>query len=86
MSKAILGEKKPLTTRPSAALPPADFAAVKADLQAGKCGEVLGTVTDELVVSSLLYPKVTLNRPCINDFGGFVVVFLCFFVCVSQWS
>lgn len=58
MSKAILGDKKPLTTRPSAALPPADFAAVKADLQGGRCGEVLGEVTDELVVSSLLYPKV----------------------------
>lgn len=59
VSKAILGDKKPLTTRPSAALPPADFAAVKTDLQTGRCGEVLGEVTDELVVSSLLYPKVS---------------------------
>lgn len=58
VSKAVLGDKKPLTTRPSAALPPADFAAVKAKLQEGKCGQVLGEVTDELVVSSLLYPKV----------------------------
>lgn len=58
VSKAILGDKKPLTTRPSAALAPADFAAVKAALQNGRCGEVLGEVTDELVVSSLLYPKV----------------------------
>lgn len=58
MSKAVLGDKKALTTRPSAALPPADFAAVKAALQEGKCGQVLGEVTDELVVSSLLYPKV----------------------------
>eukprot|EP00903_Cladosiphon_okamuranus_P009747 g9267.t1 len=58
VSKAVLGDKKALTTRPSAALPPADFAAVKAALQEGKCGEVLGEVTDELVVSSLLYPKV----------------------------
>lgn len=57
MSKAILGDKKPLTTRPSAALPPADFATVKAGLQE-KYGEVLGQVTDELVISSLLYPKV----------------------------
>ncbi|CAM9750893.1 unnamed protein product [Pylaiella littoralis] len=58
VTKAVLGDKKPLTTRPSAALPPADFAAVKAALQEGKCGQVLGEVTDELVVSSLLYPKV----------------------------
>ncbi|CAM9310439.1 unnamed protein product [Ectocarpus sp. 6 AP-2014] len=58
VSKAVLGDKKPLTTRPSAALPPADFAAVKAKLREGKCGQVLGEVTDELVVSSLLYPKV----------------------------
>lgn len=59
VSKAILGEKKPLTTRPSAALPPADFSAVKSMLQGGKCGKVLGEVTDELVVSYLLYPKVS---------------------------
>lgn len=71
VSKAILGDKKPLTTRPSAALPPADFAAVKAELQGGRCGEVLGTVTDELVVSSLLYPKVNTAVPVF-----FVVLFL----------
>lgn len=64
VSKAILGDKKPLTTRPSAALPPADFAAVKVELQGGRCGEVVGTVTDELVVSSLLYPKVNTAVPC----------------------
>lgn len=58
VSKAVLGDKKALTTRPSAALPPADFAAVKAALQEGTCGQVLGEITDELVVSSLLYPKV----------------------------
>ncbi|CAN0428466.1 unnamed protein product, partial [Hapterophycus canaliculatus] len=58
VSKAVLGDKEPLTTRPSAALPPADFPAVKAAMQQGKCGQVLGEVTDELVVSSLLYPKV----------------------------
>lgn len=57
MSCAILGDKKPLTTRPSAALPPADFAKVKAELQSD-VGDVLGEVTDELVISSLLYPKV----------------------------
>lgn len=57
VSRAILGEKKPLTKRPSAALPPADFAKVKAELQ-GQIADVLGDVTDELVVSSLLYPKV----------------------------
>lgn len=59
VSKAILGEKKPLTTRPSAALPPADFSAIKSTLQGGKCGKVLGEVTDELVISYLLYPKVS---------------------------
>lgn len=58
VSRAILGDKKPLTTRPSAALPPADFAKVKAELQS-EIGDVLGEVTDELVVSSLLYPKVS---------------------------
>lgn len=65
VSKAVLGDKKPLTTRPSAALPPADFAAVKANLQEGKCGQVLGEVTDELVVSSLLYPKVRASLCCL---------------------
>lgn len=62
VSKAILGDKKPLTTRPSAALPPADFAAVKTELD-GKYGGVLGEITDELVVSHLLYPKVCKLAP-----------------------
>ena len=62
VSKAILGEKKPLTTRPSAALPPADFAGVKSTLAEGKCGKVLGDVTEELVISHLLYPKARQNN------------------------
>ncbi|CAM9994803.1 unnamed protein product [Discosporangium mesarthrocarpum] len=57
VTKAILGDREPLTTRPSAALAPADFAGVKLDMES-RYGHVLGEVTDELVISSLLYPKV----------------------------
>lgn len=64
MSRAILGEKKPLTTRPGAALAPADFAAVKNQLQE-KYGDVMGEITEELVISSLLYPKVCATATCV---------------------
>lgn len=71
VSRAILGDKKPLTTRPSATLPPANFAAVKSQLQE-QVGEVLGEITDELTVSSLLYPKVcgVTRLPSLMHFRG----------------
>jgi len=54
VSKAILKDRKPLTTNPSAALAPADFGAEKKHLD-----EKWGiNATREDVVSSLLYPKV----------------------------
>jgi acetyl-CoA carboxylase carboxyl transferase alpha subunit/acetyl-CoA carboxylase carboxyl transferase beta subunit len=54
VSKAILKDKKPLTERPSAALPPADFEGTRAALSK-KFGKDLDA---DRTMSALLYPKV----------------------------
>jgi len=54
VSKAVLKGRKPLTVRPGAVLPPADFEDERASLEA-KYGQKM---TDEDVISALLYPKV----------------------------
>ena len=53
----VLRGKKPLTDRPGAHLPPADFARARADLT----GKVPRDPTDEDVISYILYPKVFLE-------------------------
>lgn len=53
----ILRGRKPLTDRPGATLPPADFAKARAELES-KLGR---SVTERDVVSYLLYPKVYLD-------------------------
>jgi pyruvate carboxylase len=53
----VLRGRKPLTDRPGALLPPADFAKARTELE-GKLGR---TPTDEDVISYLLYPKVFLD-------------------------
>ncbi|MBA4187427.1 MAG: pyruvate carboxylase [Planctomycetaceae bacterium] len=50
----ILRGRKPMTERPGATLPPADFAKAKKDLEA----KLRRTVNDQDVNSYLLYPKV----------------------------
>jgi pyruvate carboxylase len=50
----ILRGRKPLTDRPGATLPPADFAKARADLEA----KLRRKPTDTDVISYLLYPKV----------------------------
>jgi pyruvate carboxylase len=50
----VLGARKPLTDRPGASLPPADFVATRAKLAL----RTLRQVTDQDVVSALLYPRV----------------------------
>lgn len=54
VSQAVLKGRRPLTERPGAVLAPADFEEEKAELEA-KYGQ---TMTDEDVISALLYPKV----------------------------
>jgi len=54
VSKAILKDKKPLTERPSAALPPADFEGTRTALST-KFGKDLDA---DRTMSALLYPKV----------------------------
>jgi pyruvate carboxylase len=54
LQKLILRDRKPLRGRPGASLPPADFAAVRGDLE-----KDLGRpATEQDVVSYLLYPRV----------------------------
>ena len=50
----ILRGRKPLTERPGATLPPADFAKAKTELE----GKLRRTPTEQDVISYLLYPKV----------------------------
>ncbi|QJW99509.1 pyruvate carboxylase [Frigoriglobus tundricola] len=50
----ILRGRKPLTDRPGATLPPADFAHARKDLE----GKLRRPPTDQDVISYLLYPKV----------------------------
>ena len=50
----VLRGRKPLTGRPGATLPPADFAAARKDLEA----KLRHPATEQDVVSYLLYPKV----------------------------
>ena len=65
VQQAILGDRKPLTTRPSAALPPADFAAEAARLAAAH-GRPLDA---ERTMASVLYPKVfdDFMRFCVDE-------------------
>ena len=54
LQKRVLRDRRPMTGRPGASLPPADFAATKADLQ-----KLIGRpVNDREVVTQLLYPRV----------------------------
>jgi pyruvate carboxylase len=57
LQRKILQGAAPLTTRPGAALPPVDLAAVRARIQP----ELTRTVTDEDLASYLMYPKVWLG-------------------------
>ncbi len=57
LQRKILKGAAPLTTRPGAALPPVDLAAVRARIQP----ELTRTVTDEDLASYLMYPKVWLG-------------------------
>jgi pyruvate carboxylase len=57
----VLRGKKPLTDRPGALLPPADFAKAREEL----ASKLSRTPSDQDVISYLLYPKVFL------DFAGF---------------
>jgi pyruvate carboxylase len=65
VQQAILGDRKPLTTRPSAALPPADFGAEAARLAAAH-GRPLDA---ERTMASVLYPKVfdDFMRFCVDE-------------------
>lgn len=54
VSKAVLKGRKPLTERPGAVLPPADFEAERVSLQT----KYSLPMSDEDVISALLYPKV----------------------------
>ncbi|HUR54656.1 MAG TPA: biotin/lipoyl-containing protein, partial [Gemmataceae bacterium] len=54
LQQRILRGRKPLTDRPGATLPPADFAKAKKDLEP----KLRRTPTEQDVVSYLLYPKV----------------------------
>src|SRR5262249_3220297 len=54
LQKRILGKRQPLTERPGALMPPADFAAARKELERHLKREV----TDQEVVSHLLYPRV----------------------------
>lgn len=54
VSKVVLKGRQPLTERPGAVLSPADFDQEKAELEA-QYGQ---TMSDEDVISALLYPKV----------------------------
>jgi pyruvate carboxylase len=54
LQKKVLRGKKPLTDRPGALLPPADFAKARTDLQA----KLRRPPSDQDVISYLLYPKV----------------------------
>ncbi|KAH8081013.1 pyruvate carboxylase [Aureococcus anophagefferens] len=65
VQQAILGDRKPLTTRPSAALAPADFGAEAARLAAAH-GRPLDA---ERTMASVLYPKVfdDFMRFCVDE-------------------
>jgi pyruvate carboxylase len=54
LQKRVLRGRKPITGRPGAQLPPADFTAAKRDLEA----QLHRPVNDQEVVSYLLYPRV----------------------------
>jgi pyruvate carboxylase len=54
LQKRILGKRQPLTERPGALMPPADFAAARKELERHLKREV----NDQEVVSHLLYPRV----------------------------
>jgi pyruvate carboxylase len=54
LQKRVLRGRKPLRGRPGASLPPADFAATRADLER----KLKRTVTEREVVTHLLYPRV----------------------------
>ncbi len=54
LQKRVLRGRKPMTGRPGASLPPADFAATRADLEK----QIGRPVNDKEVVTQLLYPRV----------------------------
>lgn len=54
LSAKVLKGEKPMTMRPGAHLPPVDFAAIKAKLTQ----ELKIEITDEILASYLMYPKV----------------------------
>jgi pyruvate carboxylase len=57
LQRRVLRGRKPLTDRPGATLPPADFAKARKDLE----GKLRRAPTDQDVISYLLYPKVFLD-------------------------
>ena len=57
LQKRVLRGREPLRGRPGATLPPADFAATTAELE----GRLKRTVSEQEVVTSLLYPRVFLE-------------------------
>lgn len=54
LQKRVLGQRKPITGRPGASLPPADFLATAQELER----KLKRPVNDQEVVSHLLYPRV----------------------------
>lgn len=71
LQKIVLGDRKPLRGRPGAAMPPADFDALRAELR----NKIKREPTDDDIFSHLMYPQVFLDfAKFTRDYGDVSVL------------